>query len=412
MNLHEWTSNCDEFCYHLREKDRSKGNVIKVFGLIWNQREDYLQIPSFKVNLDAFDITKRHVLSDISKLYDPLGLISPVTLLGKVFLQKLWSSKGLNWGEHLSSSLCEEWKGLVQIWQNLYTLRIPRYIGQPQNESIYQLLVFCDASAKAYAATVYLRIVNRESVKVNLAFSKLRLAPLETKHHGKGQVTLSRLELLAVVIGVRAISFVTNEIKLPINKRMVFTDSECVLHWIKTTKQLPVFVQNRINEIRKERDLTFSYVSSNQNLADFATRGLNVPDINDCDLWWYGPDWLRGDESKWPIKNLPDITPEKLENYLSQLKPMEGTSVEHNDVKLLPLGIDETKYSSLWKLLRVTAVCLKFIKYQIWSKCSQGLRDRILQRCIILKKVFCDIKEQSLYYAEIRAVWIYIIQHR
>ena len=161
--------------------------------------------------------------------------------------------------------------------------------------------------------------------------------------------------------------------------------------------------------------------------ADFATRGLNVPNINDCDLWWYGPDWLRGDESKWPIKNLPDITPEKLENYLSQLKPagsqimyeatnlVEGTSVEHNDVKLLPLGIDETKYSSLWKLLCVTAVCLKFIKYRIWSKCSQELRDRILQRCIILRKVFCDIKEQSLYYAEIRAVtmfWIYIIQHQ
>ena len=147
---------------------RKIGNVIKIFGLIWNQREDYLQIPSFKVNLDAFDITKRQVLSDISKLYDPL--ISPVTLLGKVFLQKLWSSKGLNWDEHLSYSLCEEWKGLVQTWQKIYTLRIPRYIGQPQNESIHQLLVFCDASAKAYAATVYLRIVNRESVKVNLVF--------------------------------------------------------------------------------------------------------------------------------------------------------------------------------------------------------------------------------------------------
>ena len=107
--------------------------------------------------------------------------------------------------------------------------------------------MFCDASARAYAAAVYLRIVDQESrlVKVNLVFSKLRLAPLETKQQGKGKVTLPRLELLAVVIGVRAISFVTNEIKLPISKRMVFTDSECVLHWVKTTKQLPVFVLER-----------------------------------------------------------------------------------------------------------------------------------------------------------------------
>ena len=64
-------------------------------------------------------------------------------------------------------------------------------------------------------------------------------------------MTLPRLELLAVVIRVRVINFVTSELKLLITKRMLFTDSECVLHWIKTTKQLPVFIQNRIGEIRK-----------------------------------------------------------------------------------------------------------------------------------------------------------------
>ena len=67
MNLREWTSNCDEFLDHLPEKEKLKGNVIKVFGLVWNQVGDYLQIPSFKVNLDEFDITKRQVLSGISK---------------------------------------------------------------------------------------------------------------------------------------------------------------------------------------------------------------------------------------------------------------------------------------------------------------------------------------------------------
>ena len=92
------------------------------------------------------------VLSDISKLYDLLGLISSVTLLGKVFLQKLWSSKVLNWDEHLSSSLCEEWKGLVQTWQNLHTLRIPRYVGQIYIPITDILRCFS-----------YLRILNQES---------------------------------------------------------------------------------------------------------------------------------------------------------------------------------------------------------------------------------------------------------
>ena len=94
---------------------------------------------------------------------------------------------------------------------------------------------------------------------------KTRLAPLDSKNqckHGRKQVTLPRLELLAVVIGVRVINFVTSEFKLLITKRMLFTDSECVLHWIKTTKQLPVFIQNWIDEIQKEEDLIFGYISS------------------------------------------------------------------------------------------------------------------------------------------------------
>ena len=67
-----------------------------MFGLIWNRIEDYLQIPSFKVSLDEYDITKQQVLSDVSKTYDPLGLINSVTFWGKVFLQKLWSTAKLN----------------------------------------------------------------------------------------------------------------------------------------------------------------------------------------------------------------------------------------------------------------------------------------------------------------------------
>ena len=63
-----------------------------------------------------------------------------------------------------------------------------------------------------------------------------------------------------------------------------YAATECVLHWIKTTKQLPVFIQNRTDVIQKEKDLTFSYVPSNQNPADFATRGLSVTEISNCTL--------------------------------------------------------------------------------------------------------------------------------
>ena len=150
-----------------------------------------------------------------------------------MFSQKLWSTTKLNWDESLPHSVCEEWKGLTHMWQSLSSLQIPHFIGQTDKDSVYQLLVLCDASTKSYAATVYLRIVSSKSSRVNLVYSKMRLAPLNSKNHckhGRKLVTLPRSELLAVVIGVRVINFVTSELKLFITKRMSFTDSECVLH--------------------------------------------------------------------------------------------------------------------------------------------------------------------------------------
>ena len=256
----------------------------------------------------------------------------------------------------------------------------------------------------------------------------MRLAPLDSKNqckHRRKQVTLIRLELLAVVIGVQVINFVTSELKLLIAKRMLFTDSECVLYWIKATKQLPVFTQNWIDEIRKEEDLVFGYVSSVQNPADFATRDLSALEISGCKLWWHGPDWLQYDESKWPTSNLLDITPEKLKRDLTRNVESQITYEATNLVKeaagesekfrLSPLGIDETKYSSLWKLLCITAICLKFIKYRVWNKCSQALQEQMFLKCAVLKRLFSDMKKQSLYYTEIHnttLLWVYVIQCR
>ena len=116
--------------------------------------------------------------------------------------------------------------------------------------------------------------------------------------------------------------FVTSELKLLITKRMLFTDFECLLYWIKATKQLPVYIQNRIDKIRKEKDLIFGYFSSVQNPADFSTRGLSALEISRCKHWWHGPDWLQYAELKWPTSNLSDITSEKLErNPIRNVEP-------------------------------------------------------------------------------------------
>ena len=151
----------------------------------------------------------------------------------------------------------------------------------------YKLVCFCDASKNAFAAVVYLLQTNREQKqKADLIFSKTRLAPVKKM-------------LMAVVIGVRCLRFVTAQLKITIEGKL-WTDAQCVLRWINSEKDLSVFVTNRVEEINKDSDIVFGFVSTTENPADVATRGTTVPSLqNDC-LWWHGPSWLTAPEKEWP----------------------------------------------------------------------------------------------------------------
>ena len=354
-----------------------------------------------------------------------MGMVTPVVLVGKLFLQKLWSEK-LEWDDNLPPSLLQEWEQITQMLQQLPRLQIPQYICKNIRNPTYQIITFCDASAKSYATAVYLRVIDEDSIQVNLIFSKTRLTPINTRKSVRSetkQLTLPRLELLAVLIGARATNFVTRELRLHLHKRIILTDAQCVLHWMRTNKPLPVFVEKRLDEIRKEKDIIFGYIPSNQNTADFATRGLTVSEIIESDQWWHGPNWLRQDELNWPSWNLPDISSAEIEQLLDQAKQgprflYETTNLVKDDLvkqdTKAVFSIDESKYSSLRKLLRVTAFCLKFIKRKIWIRCPTELHNRLVKRCPIFN-IFNVVKDDSICFDDIKAArlcWVYVIQQR
>lgn len=160
------------------------------------------------------------------------------------------------------------------------SVTVPRCVIQCNDENtINELICFCDASGKAYPATVYLRQTVDGVTSVELVFAKVRLAPV------KG-LSIPRLELLAVVIGMN------NELKMPIWQRYVWSDSQCVLSWIDSTKQLSVFVKNRVEEIRSHQNIVFRYVKTLENPADVATRGCDISILCDHELCWHGPSCL------------------------------------------------------------------------------------------------------------------------
>ena len=78
----------------------------RALGIQRNIEEDKLE---FKVKLKEKQMTRRGILSIISSIYNPLGLVSPYLLKGKKILQNLCYDT-LNWHEKIPANVAREWE--------------------------------------------------------------------------------------------------------------------------------------------------------------------------------------------------------------------------------------------------------------------------------------------------------------
>ena len=83
-------------------------------------------------------------------------------------------------------------------------------------------------------------------------------------------------------------------------------------------------------------------------------------DLKHNKLWRHGPLWLSQEESSWPQESKTIIsTPEsKSEKKVSSVNVMV---VENSETRSITLVFDINRYSSLRKLVRITALVLHFI---------------------------------------------------
>lgn len=82
FNLRAWASNCSQL-NSLAEKDKVADNNISVniLGLQWNTSTYSLSLtPKTITPKHCAPVTKREILKQSSKIFDPLGLLSPVTV--------------------------------------------------------------------------------------------------------------------------------------------------------------------------------------------------------------------------------------------------------------------------------------------------------------------------------------------
>ena len=183
--------------------------------------------------------TKREVLQETAKVFDPLGLLQPVTVAAKILIQKLWK-EGIDWDEPLPPSLDQKWRAVATEIGDGTKLEFPRryFTSVSVDSSDTELNVFADASQKAYGATAYLVRENQSS----LAMAKSRVAPTKKKP------TLPELELLAALTAARLASYLQEQLQVTVT---LWSDSQILLHWLKSTKLLKPFVNSRIQEVKK-----------------------------------------------------------------------------------------------------------------------------------------------------------------
>ena len=106
----------------------------------------------------------------------------------------------VDWNVELQGNYERMWKDIVSGLIQLNGVNVPRYFTSTSTLICIQIHAFSDASKKAYATAVYLRVEYEDGrVEVRLLSSKTRVAPIK-------QQTIPRLELLGALILARFVS--------------------------------------------------------------------------------------------------------------------------------------------------------------------------------------------------------------
>ena len=387
FNLRSWASNSQLLAAKAsKENTAADSTNVNILGMRWNTVTDTLSLTTrTSIPKHTFLVTKREVLRESSGIFDPLGLISPVTVKSKIFIQHLWQQQ-LHWDEPLSQSDQEEWLTITKEISEATSVSITRrYFTSEDNHFLYQLHVFSDASTKAYGAVAFICNGNR----TRFVMSKTRVAPLK-------QLSLPKLELMAALTGARLCSFITNTIKLSPSRTYLWTDSQIVLYWLHSEKRLNQFVSHRVSEIHSlTTTSSWQYCPTADNPADLLTRGITSAQLQSAELWHFGPQWLTTRDN-WPIWQ-PSAA---LHLQAAAVTTSQFVPVRTPDKLGLGQVMDLSNYNTLSKVLGVTAYIRRFVS-NIKNKLNTTTGPLTAAELYTAKMSWVKDCQQQVYYNEI-----------
>ena len=370
FRLHKVSSNSKEVIQSVDVVDRANltkdseihvqnlcGPLVSAIGIRWCLESDTFL---FRIDIQDKPLTRRGVLSTVSSIFDPLGLIAPFLLLGKKLLQELCRGN-IKWDDPVPDEIRTRWERWRLDLLKLSQLQVPRCykptdFGTPKTMELHH---FSDASMEGYGECTYLRqIDDKNRVVTSLVMAKSRVTPTKT-------ITIPRLELTAAVVSVKVSNFLRKELHYEHVTEIFWTDSQVVLGYIANeSRRFHIFVANRVQQIRDStRVEQWNYVDTKSNPADKASRGMSADEMLNSELWWKGPEFLS---STLPLPLKTQTT------SLSSDDPEVKNIVVHainTQLNQPPDLLTRLQYFSSWhRAKRAIAVCIKY---------RDILRDRV-----------------------------------
>ena len=169
-------------------------------------------------------------------------------------------------------------------------------------------------------------------------------------------MTIPRLELRATLLAARLAQEQARALNVSLMDCYAWSDSQVVLQWLQSSDPLGNhFADNYVTHVHEVLPgVHWRYVSTQENPADLATRGLSAISLAQSERWWKGPTWMADPECSWPKGRIPS------DDQPTTASPPTPRVIQSMATQTEPSFIDQ--FSSLKRLLVATARCRQTIQ--------------------------------------------------